>query len=269
MKKKDLSTRFGIIGGKSGGDPYDRAAYDWGVTLSNPHTGRKYNYNRKRERVFHSNIFYPKHTPAWIRELSLQHLIDEAIKLDVRKDAQYLRRLRFSHPSELRMEEQVIQVQDALEMFTLLGMVVIAACHRPIAENNPENYHTHVLLLMRDVVDDGFGKKNRSWNDRRLAVQFRKKWTEQCNRLLSEKGLATKIEYRKFEDRGEDKEPKIFMSKGDLAKEKQGIKTERGEYNREVERRNDKRALLEKQKEQYRQRERNHEGFLGERQRER
>ena len=36
-----------------------------------------------------------------------------------------------------------------------------------IHRDNPHNPHAHLLLTTRDLTEDGFGLKNRSWNAER------------------------------------------------------------------------------------------------------
>jgi hypothetical protein len=37
--------------------------------------------------------------------------------------------------------------------------------------DNPHNPHAHILLTTRDLTPDGFGLKNRGWNDKREQFQ--------------------------------------------------------------------------------------------------
>jgi len=65
------------------------------------------------------------------------------------------------------------------------GMVADIAIHHA----DGDNPHAHILLTMRDIGPDGFGK-NRAWNDKQLLEIWREQWAEHTNRALEKAGHA-------------------------------------------------------------------------------
>ena len=88
------------------------------------------------------------------------------------------------------------------------------------------------MLTMRDIDAQGFGKKNRAWNDRALVSQWREQWSRYANRALEEYGVEARIDHRSLEEQGVDRVPTIHLGYKAHAMEQRGIKTERGDINR-------------------------------------
>lgn len=105
-----------------------------------------------------------------------------------RKDAQKARELQISLHHKLPLEENINLLKKFIEeQFVSLGMIADVVIHKP--EDNPKNIHAHVMLSLRELIqeDDGirFGKKIRSWNDRKLLVKCREEWEKYSNDVLS------------------------------------------------------------------------------------
>ena len=69
-----------------------------------------------------------------------------------------------------------MQQQTPTEELDLPGMVADLNVHwtrEPDGELKP---HAHVMLSMREVDGDGFGKKQRAWNDVGLLREWRTRW---------------------------------------------------------------------------------------------
>src|SRR3546814_6647238 len=50
------------------------------------------------------------------------------------------------------------------EHFVSQGMIADVSLHRGHSADGQEQPHAHVMLTMRDLTGEGFGKKNRDWN---------------------------------------------------------------------------------------------------------
>ena len=59
--------------------------------------------------------------------------------------------------------------------------------------NNP---HAHILLTMRQIDRDDFGKKVRTWNDKETLVGWREAWAEIANHALEVHGNPERIDHR-------------------------------------------------------------------------
>jgi len=98
------------------------------------------------------------------------------------------------------------------------------------------------MLTTRHVTPDGFGGKNRDWDKDTELVKWRENWANITNRKFEEKGLAERIDHRTLRAQGINREPTIHLGHEASALEKKGIRTERGDYNREIQKRNEERA---------------------------
>ena len=82
------------------------------------------------------------------------------------------------------------------------GMVADVCLHDKVG-----NPHAHILLSLRDIGPDGFGKKNRSWNAPRLLETWRESWACFVNKYLEKAGLDIRIDHRSYRRRGVELTP--------------------------------------------------------------
>jgi Ti-type conjugative transfer relaxase TraA len=100
--------------------------------------------------------------------------------------------------------ENVEVVRDYLRThFVAKGMIADFSVH----EDDPNNPHAHVLLTMREVSTEGFGRKVRAWNAKAELLQWRATWAEKANEHLAEAGHAIRIDHRTFEAQNLELEP--------------------------------------------------------------
>ena len=98
-----------------------------------------------------------------------------------------------SLPRELSREDQWdLAVRFAERQFVERGMVADVCMH----DKGDGNPHAHIMLTTRAVGEDGFGAKERSWNDRALLVSWREGWEHAQNDMLS---LAAQREMRPWD----------------------------------------------------------------------
>ena len=86
-------------------------------------------------------------------------------------------------------------------------MVADFNVHWGIASDGEAQPHAHVLLSMREVATDGFGLKQRGWNDRALLRTWRERWATLANERLAEAGHDARIDHRSYADQGIALEP--------------------------------------------------------------
>src|SRR6185437_13244302 len=91
----------------------------------------------------------------------------------------------------------------AQRAFVSQGMVTDLAIHR----NNPENPHAHLMLTMRSLTAEGFGKKRRGWNDDQTLEGWRREWAEVANEHLARAGHDIRIDHRTLAAQGLDLTP--------------------------------------------------------------
>lgn len=58
------------------------------------------------------------------------------------------------------------------------------------------NPHAHVMLTLREITPQGFGNKNRSWNEHDLMDEWRASWSRMSNRALERAGSANRMDHR-------------------------------------------------------------------------
>ena len=126
------------------------------------------------------------------------------------------------------------------------------------------NPHAHIMLTMRPIEQSGaWGAKQKKgyildqqgkkiydpkkrqykckaipatdWNEQTKAEEWRAAWTELCNQALEQNGHAERIDHRSYERQGIDQIPTVHLGAAASAMEKRGIRTERGDLNREIE----------------------------------
>jgi MobA/MobL family. len=73
------------------------------------------------------------------------------------------------------------------------------------------------------------------WNDQTKAEDWRQGWAEICNRVLEQNNHTERIDHRSYERQGIEQIPTIHLGVAASAMEKRGIRTERGNINREIE----------------------------------
>lgn len=73
------------------------------------------------------------------------------------------------------------------------------------------------------------------WNEQTKAEEWRQGWAEICNQALEQNGHAERIDHRSYERQGLDIIPTIHLGAAASQMEKRGIRTERGNINREIE----------------------------------
>jgi len=133
-----------------------------------------------------------------------------------------------------------------------------------IHDKKDGNPHAHIMLTMRPFKEDKtwgdkqkkdyildkdgnkiYDKKSRSykcksipttdWNEQTKAEEWRGAWAEMCNAALEQNGHAEKIDHRSYERQGIDQIPTIHLGVAAHQMERRGIRTERGNINREIE----------------------------------
>ncbi len=114
-----------------------------------------------------------------------------------------------------------------------------------------KNYHFHLITTTRAVSFDSennlvFGKKTafemsdselKKIGEKRTKDQLtdiRKLWADVANKYLEKHDFDERIDHRTLKEQGLDRKPKIRLSMADSEKEKDGIRTKAGDYNRAI-----------------------------------
>lgn len=200
-------------GGKmrSGRSVVAAAAYRAGEKLRDERAdGVEHDYSR-RSSVVDSEILAPKESPEWVQ--NRERLWNEVEASERRKDAQLAREIELALPHELTRDQQQELVREfCQDQFVDRGMVADISYH-DAPDGQPRNDHAHVLLTMREIGPEGFGKKVREWNDRSLVAESRERWAELTNRALEREGHGERIDHRSLEVQRQEAERKADFEK--------------------------------------------------------
>lgn len=203
------------------------AAYRSAEKMTDPRTGEVFDYTRKTG-VHESLILAPTTAPGWVYDRA--ELWKQVELSENRKDAQLARDFDMALPTELTRLQQVQLLRGFVQtQFVAMGMVADVNMH-DLASDNP---HAHVMLTMREIGPDGFGKKNRDWNEQNLMETWRAAWADHCNSALAAAGLhSIKIDHRSFERQGLDRVPTVHLGPAAAKQERAGTLTPQGDHNR-------------------------------------
>ena len=231
-----------IITRGSGKSAVAAAAYRAGENLTSQYDGMVHDYTKKGG-VVHSEILLPENAPA---EYSDRSTLWNAVEAAERyKTAQLAREIEIALPMELTREQQISLTRKFVrDVFVLAGMCADFSIH----DKKDGNPHAHIMLTTRPLKQDGaWGAKSRTvngkkqntvdWNDRERAEEWRGKWASFANDALREHGLLTEentLDHRSYKRQGIELIPTIHLGVAAHQMEKRGIRTGRGEINRQA-----------------------------------
>lgn len=219
------------IGRSGGSSAVASSAYRAGEKLKDERQDQEHDYTKKQG-VVHKEIILPEEAPERFKDRSV--LWNEVEQIEKRKDAQLAREIEVALPKELNREEQIEVLKEYANEFVKEGMIADVAMH----DKNNGNPHAHIMLTMREVAKDGFGKKNREWNDKEKIEKWRSAWEEKANQALERAGHQERITHKSYEKQGIEKIPTIHLGVTAHNMEKKGIVTDRGNINREIKQNN-------------------------------
>jgi len=209
------------------------AAYRAGALIVDERTGLTFDY-RRRQGVVHAEIIAPADVPAWMRDRArLWNAVEAGER---RKDAQLARDIELALPHELTPLQRLDLARGFIAAaFVGEGMVADLAIHAPSRHGaDRRNHHAHVLLTLRAIAGDGFGNKERTWNDPAKLEAWRALWAEHVNRALEHAGEAARVDHRSLAAQGIEREPQVHLGPAVAEMEARGIGTDRAELAQEI-----------------------------------
>lgn len=197
------------------------AAYRLGAALEDARTGSTHDYTRKGG-IDGWTVLAPSNAPPWARDPA--QLWNRVEAVEKRKDAQLCREIDLAIPRELSPDAMRALVEDfAQSEFVGAGMVAQIAYHH-LDGGNP---HAHLMLTMRDIGPEGFGNKNRDWNQREALEKWREAWATHANASLEKSGQAARIDHRTLKAQGIDREPSKHQGPKAWAMQARGLMIDR------------------------------------------
>ena len=203
------------------------AAYRSGERLEQG--GQVHDYTR-RHGVLHTEILAPNgQPPAWVfdRQKLWSEVAAREDKSTRKSTALEAREFELSIPAELKRHEQENLVKNwVLDNLTQRGMVADVAIHQGA---HPLNVHAHVLVTTRPIKADGaFGNKVKTWGQKKALYGWRQSWAEAQNKYLEQGGHEARVSELSLKEQGVKRKKPVKLSRVDVAMEKKGIATQRG-----------------------------------------
>ena len=222
------SMRMQVIGRSAGRSATAAAAYRSGEEIADERTGKTHDYTGKSD-IYDSEILKPENAPGWMGDRAT--LWNEVERVEKRKDAQLVREVMVALPAELtHVQKQTLTREFVRGEFTEQGMIADIGYH----DFDSHNPHAHIMLTMREVDAEGFGKKRREWNKRQVLERQRKAWEEYANRALERAGFEERIDRRTLKEQGIEREPQVHLGAKVLEMEARGVQTRVGDESRRI-----------------------------------
>jgi len=233
-----------VIGRKAGSSAVASAAYRSASRMRDERIDRVQDFSNKRG-VVHSEVLLPDNAPeAWSDR---ERLWNDVEAFEVRKDAQLAREVEFAIPREMTQAQGIELARDfAQAEFVDQGMIADLNVHWDIGEDGMPKPHAHVMLTMREIDEDGFGKKVRDWNRTEMVERWRERWAEHVNERLAELDIDTRIDHRSLEAQGIELEPQSQIGAPAQRIEGDGIEAaDRADMHREIARNNGEKIIAD------------------------
>jgi Ti-type conjugative transfer relaxase TraA len=230
-----------VIGRKAGSSAVASAAYRSASRLRDERLDRSQDFSAKRG-VVHSEIMLPENAPqAWSDR---ERLWNDVEAFEVRKDAQLAREVEFAIPREMTQAQGIELARDfARGEFVDRGMIADLNVHWDFGEDGMPKPHAHVMLSMRAVDENGFGRKVRDWNRTEVVERWRERWAALANERLAELDIDARIDHRSLEAQGLTLEPQSQIGAPAQRIASEGIEADRAEMHREIARGNGERII--------------------------
>jgi Ti-type conjugative transfer relaxase TraA len=232
-----------VIGRACGRSAVAAAAYRSASRLHDERLGRDHDFSNKPG-VVHSEILLPDGAPERLSERD--QLWNEVEAIEKRKDAQLSREIEFALPREMHEAQGIELARDFVRAeFVSRGMIADLNVHWDRGADGQPKPHAHVMLTMREVGADGFGRKVRDWNRAALVEEWRERWADHVNARLAELDIDASVDHRSLAAQGVALEPQDKIGPAAQRMGERGFGSERIEDHREIARRNGERIIAD------------------------
>lgn len=190
---------FKIVKRSEGSSSVAKAAYHARTRITDERTGDTYDYSRRSDLCGHF-ILAPVNAPEHIVKDSTA-LWNEVERVERQNNGQTARYFDVAIPAELNNDDKKRLVLEYCQKnFVDKGMIADIAFH----DLDRDNPHAHVMLTLKTIGPEGFGKKERSWNDRKMSVLWRESWSAMANSYLAAAGSSERIDHRSLQAQHEE-----------------------------------------------------------------
>jgi hypothetical protein len=254
----------GAVSRGSGHSATAKSAYISGQEITDGLTGEIHNYTR-RDGVEHTEVMLPSGID---KEITAQELWNKAELAENRKDARVAREWTIALPHELTAEQRKELAQDlAREITDRYQVGTQLAIHKPSRHGDDRNYHVHIMSSTRKIdqnlnlTEKADIERDRKQctqmgipNSQEQIIQLREMISTKINQHLEKANVQEQVTHLSYKDQGLDRIPTRHMGKEITQLERQGVKTELGDYNRHARSYNELKtnleAIFKQQKEQ-------------------
>ncbi len=212
-----------------------------------------------RDDLIHQEIMLPSYAPNDF--MDREFLWNSVEEVEKNINSRLARTIYFALPRNLTKADYIHMVRNHVQQcFVDRGM----CCDLAIHDKGDNNVHAHVLLTTRSLTNYGHWKpkevrnylldddgnkiydentgrykrgpniKFNNWDNRENATIWRKHWADEYNHTLERLGIAERVTHLSYSKQGIKIIPTIHLGARVIALEKQGIKTDRGNVNREI-----------------------------------
>ncbi|EBV2375252.1 MobA/MobL family protein [Salmonella enterica] len=190
---------FKIVKRSEGKSSVAKAAYHARTRITDERTGDTYDYSRRTDLYGHV-ILAPVNAPQYIVKNSTA-LWNEVERVERQQNGQTARYFDVAIPTELNNDDKKKLVLEYCQKnFVDKGMIADIAFH----DLDSDNPHAHVMLTLKTIGPEGFSKKERSWNDRKMSVLWRESWASMANSYLKAAGSSERIDHRSLQAQHEE-----------------------------------------------------------------
>jgi len=230
-----------VISRATGSSAVASAAYRSASRLHDERLDRHHDFSNKAG-VVHSEVMLPDGAPEQLSDR--EKLWNEVEAAEKRIDAQLAREIEFAIPREMTKEQGIELARDFVQgEFVDRGMIADLNVHWDVGTGGIAKPHAHVMLTMREVGEDGFGKKNRDWNRTDLLETWRERWSEHVNQRLAELDIDARVDHRSLEAQGIELEPQHKIGPAASRMAAQGLESERLSEHLEIARANGEKII--------------------------
>lgn len=182
---------FKIVKRSEGMTSVAKAAYHARTRITDDRIGEVFDFSHRTDLHGHI-ILAPISAPSHIVESS-SALWNEVERVERQNNGQTARYFDVAIPVELNNDDKKKLVTEYCQKnFVDKGMIADIAFH----DLDSKNPHAHVMLTLKTITTAGFGKKERSWNDKKIMHQWRESWATMSNSYLEAAGSEERIDHR-------------------------------------------------------------------------
>ena len=210
------------------------AAYRAGERIRDERTSEVYDHSDRND-VAYKEVVLPadlagRPDMAWTQDRGI--LWNAAEHAGLRCNSRLAREWFVLLPPELSSARRAELVRTfARELADNYRCAVDVSVHQPRPGADRRNHHAHLLMTLREVTPDGFGRRTSlelggrerhqlgiGGSSRAEYVSIRERWAQIANEALRNAGVATRIDHRSYERQGINREPtptipeKVFYS---------------------------------------------------------